>query len=63
MGKEKKYIVSIAIDGRIDIEVYAPLNASPEVIRDKAMQEFNFADLSQVNYPTHARHSFYGWGL
>lgn len=40
-----KYSVSIAIDGRIDIEVDAE---NPNEARDKALDEFATADLSKM---------------
>jgi len=42
---EKKYIVSMAVDGRIDVPVTAE---SPEAAFEKAKEAFTDADLAQM---------------
>lgn len=44
-----KYTVSIAVDGRIDVEVDLPADASMDEIRQKATEGFASADLSNMD--------------
>lgn len=44
-----KYTVSIAVDGRVDVEVDLPANASMDEIRQKATEGFTSADLSNMD--------------
>ena len=41
-------VVSIAVDGRIDVEICVPEYASPMEIRAAALQEFEKADISNM---------------
>lgn len=44
-----KYTVSIAVDGRVDVEVDLPADASMDEIRQKATEGFASADLSNMD--------------
>lgn len=44
-----KYTVSIAVDGRVDVEVDLPTDASMDEIRQKAMESFASANLSNMD--------------
>lgn len=44
-----KYTVSIAVDGRVDVEVDLPADASMDEIRQKAMESFASANLSNMD--------------
>ncbi|MCR5778383.1 MAG: hypothetical protein K6G84_13370 [Lachnospiraceae bacterium] len=44
-----KSTVSIAVDGRIDIEIWANKDMSEDAIRNEALDVFRFADLSKMD--------------
>ena len=44
----KKFVVSMAVNGRIDVEIECPEQEKPERIRDLAKQKFCDADLSMM---------------
>ena len=44
-----KSTVSIAVDGRIDVEIWANKDMSEDAIRNEALDVFRFADLSKMD--------------